>query len=77
MADDVTVLGYVAAAMEASLLGVPAMAFSLATRRNFDFGPREPFRAAPVGPPLMRERLAGNLLLNVNVPAGVEPQGTW
>ena len=37
MADDVTYSGTVAAAMEASLLGVPAIAFSLATRRKFEF----------------------------------------
>src|SRR6185295_19073030 len=43
MADDVTYSGTVAAAMEASLLGVPAMAFSLATRHDFDFGPAARF----------------------------------
>jgi 5'-nucleotidase len=36
MADDVTYSGTVAAAMEASLLGVPAIAFSLVTRQAFD-----------------------------------------
>src|SRR5207244_13571300 len=38
LADDVTYSGTVAAAMEASLLGVPAIAFSLVTRHHFDFG---------------------------------------
>ena len=33
LADDVTYSGTVAAAMEASLIGVPAIAFSLAARR--------------------------------------------
>ena len=37
LADDVTYSGTVAAAMEASLLGVPAMALSLATRERFEF----------------------------------------
>jgi 5'-nucleotidase len=74
MADDVTYSGTVAAAMEASLLGVPAMAFSLAIRRNFDFAPSARFARAFVAAAL-REPLPGNLLLNINVPAGVEPQG--
>src|SRR4029079_11378187 len=38
MADDVTYSGTVAAAMEASMLGGPAVGFSLATRERFDFG---------------------------------------
>jgi 5'-nucleotidase len=74
MADDVTYSGTVAAAMEASLLGVPAIAFSLATRRNFDFGPSARFARAFVAAAL-RQPLPVNLLLNVNLPAGVEPQG--
>jgi 5'-nucleotidase len=45
MADDVTYSGTVAAAMEASLLGVPAIAFSLVTRSRFDFGPAARFAA--------------------------------
>src|SRR5687768_7441485 len=35
LADDVTYSGTVAAAMEASILGVPAIAFSLVTRERF------------------------------------------
>src|SRR5512143_1320141 len=37
LADDVTYSGTVAAAMEASIMGVPAIAFSLAGRGSFDF----------------------------------------
>ena len=37
LADDVIYSGTVAAAMEGALLGVPAIAFSLATRRAFEF----------------------------------------
>lgn len=74
MADDVTYSGTVAAAMEASLLGVPAIAFSLVTRHAFDFGPAARFARALVGAAL-QEELPPNMLLNVNVPAEVEPEG--
>ena len=37
LADDVTYSGTVAAAMEACILGVPSIAFSLVSRRTFDF----------------------------------------
>ena len=74
MADDVTYSGTVAAAMEATLLGVPAIAFSLVARRQFDFThsarfARELTRAA-LGQPL-----PPRLLLNVNVPSKGEPRG--
>jgi 5'-nucleotidase len=74
MADDVTYSGTVAVAMEATLLGVPAIAFSLVARRNFEFThaarfARELTRAA-LGQPL-----PSRLLLNVNVPGKGEPRG--
>jgi len=74
LADDVTYSGTVAAAMEASLLGVPAIAFSLVTRRGFDFAPAARFARALVGAALAQP-LPPNMLLNVNVPADVEPDG--
>ena len=70
LADDVTYSGTVAAAMEASILGVPAIAFSLAARQRLRL--RRPPRASPAlvagGP--RREPLPRDLLLNVNVPPG-------
>jgi 5'-nucleotidase len=75
MADDVTYSGTVAAAMEASLLGVPAVAFSLATRSRFEFGPAARFAARFVQAALARAPLPRNMLINVNIPAGVEPEG--
>src|SRR5436309_756716 len=68
LADDVTYSGTVAAAMEASLLGIPAIAFSLVALRKFDFSHAARFvrsfaRAAlaqPLSPP--------RFLLNVNIP---------
>jgi 5'-nucleotidase len=74
LADDVTYSGTVAAAMEASIMGVPAMAFSLAGRGGSDFGPAARFARALVAAALERP-LPPRLLLNVNVPAGLEPQG--
>jgi len=74
LADDVTYSGTVAAAMEASLLGVPAIAFSLVTRRHFDFGPASRFARQLVAAAL-RQRLPANLLVNVNVPGHGEPKG--
>jgi 5'-nucleotidase len=69
LADDVTYSGTVAAAMEASLLGIPAIAFSLATRRDFAFGPAARFARGLVEAALRRPPRPG-MLLNVNVPPG-------
>ena len=74
LADDVTYSGTIAAAMEASIIGVPAIAFSLAGWGVHDFGPAARFARALVGAALARE-LPSRLLLNVNVPPGVEPDG--
>jgi 5'-nucleotidase len=73
MADDVTYSGTVAAAMEASLLGVPAIAFSLATRQEFEFGAAARFAHSFVKAALAQS--PPRMLINVNIPAGVEPRG--
>lgn len=69
LADDVTYSGTVAAAMEASLLGVPAIAFSLAARHEFRFEAAARFARSLVEAALARS-LPPGMLLNVNVPAG-------
>jgi len=74
LADDVTYSGTIAAAMEASIIGVPAIAFSLASRGSFDFAPAARFARALAAAALANE-LPANLLLNVNVPPGVDPDG--
>ncbi len=74
LADDVTYSGTVAAAMEASLLGVPAIAMSLAARGSFDFRPAARFARSLVAAAL-DQTLPPHMLLNVNVPGGVEPDG--
>jgi 5'-nucleotidase len=74
MADDVVYSGTVAAAMEATLLGVPAIAFSLVARgRGLDFGPSARF-ARELTRVALSQVLPPRLLLNVNVPVG-EPRG--
>ncbi len=69
LANDVLYSGTVAAAMEAALLGVHAIAVSLAGGPPFDFGEAARFAVA------LARRIAANpppapLLLNVNVPPG-------
>ncbi|MGB4598491.1 MAG: 5'/3'-nucleotidase SurE [Trichlorobacter sp.] len=68
LGDDITYSGTVAAAMEANLMGIPAMAVSLAT-----FGPTEYFPdagrvALQVATELTRNGLPQDTFLNVNVP---------
>jgi 5'-nucleotidase len=74
LADDVTYSGTLAAAMEASILGVPSIAFSLAMRQEFDFEPAARFARA-LAQAALRASLPPHLLLNVNVPGGREPGG--
>jgi 5'-nucleotidase len=74
LADDVTYSGTVAAAMEASLLGIPAIAFSLVTRTDFEFAAAARFARSLVAAALSRP-LPANMLLNVNIPAGTELRG--
>lgn len=68
LGDDITYSGTVAAAMEANLMGIPAIAVSLAT-----FGPTSHFPdAARVALKVAREMMANGLpedtFLNVNIP---------
>src|SRR6266849_3864994 len=71
LADDVTYSGTVAAAIEASLLGVPAIAFSLVTRHRFDFSHAARF-AQKLAAAVLAHPLPSKMLLNVNIPAGIE-----
>ena len=74
LADDVTYSGTVAAAMEASILGVPAIAFSLVARERFDFAPAARFARA-LAEAALRDDPPPHMLLNVNVPGQGEPLG--
>jgi 5'-nucleotidase len=74
LGDDVTYSGTVSAAMEGSLLGVPALAVSLLDAgEDADYGPaaREAVELTRL---LLEERGSGVTLVNVNVPRG-EPRG--
>jgi 5'-nucleotidase len=74
LADDVTYSGTVAAAMEACLLGVPSIAFSLVARRSFDFTHAARF-AKSLAASVLAAQPIERLLLNVNVPGNGEPKG--
>ena len=74
LADDVTYSGTVAAAMEASLIGVPSIAFSLVTRHKFDFGPSARF-ARSLADAALSQKLPPHMLINVNIPGGLDPEG--
>ena len=68
LADDVIYSGTVAAAMEGAILGVPAVAFSLVTRKTFAFEHAAEFAHSLVKT-LIAQTLPLRLLLNVNMPA--------
>jgi 5'-nucleotidase len=73
LANDVHYSGTVAAAIEGALLGVPALAISLAAPPPQDFEPAARFAAALARQMLDEARANGSpvpFLLNVNVPAG-------
>lgn len=67
LGDDVTYSGTVSAAMEGTLLGIPAFAISLDGEAGLDFGPAAAFARHLVREILAR-RLPAQTLLNVNVP---------
>lgn len=76
MGDDITYSGTVAAAMEATLMGVPAMAVSLESGRFLSEDFRHAARiAAALARQIAERGLPTDTLLNVNVPAG-QPRGT-
>src|SRR5437763_2072150 len=74
LGDDVTYSGTVAGAFEGALLGVAAMAVSLAAiRGEYDFGPSA--RAAQtMADAILRTPLPSRTFLNINVPGGL-PKG--
>jgi 5'-nucleotidase len=68
LADDVIYSGTVAAAMEGALLNVPSIAFSLATRKHFEFEHAAVFARSLVKA-AVATALPRRMLLNVNLPA--------
>ena len=75
LGDDVTYSGTVSGALEAALLGAPAIAVSLMRTPDwtFDFGPSASV-AHHVATHVLREGLPDRVFLNVNVPRGT-PRG--
>lgn len=75
LGDDITYSGTVSGALEAALLGAPAIAVSLMRTRDwtFDFGPSAVVAQA-VAVQVLREGLPERIFLNVNVPRGL-PKG--
>lgn len=73
LGDDATYSGTVAGALEATILGVPGLAFSLAAGRDWDF--REAAKvAAQMTAQALEVGLPDGVLLNINVPKGI-PNG--
>lgn len=70
LGDDATYSGTVAGALEAIVLGVPGLAFSLAASRNYDFTEAARF-AKQITEKAIRDGIPPDTLLNVNVPKGV------
>ena len=74
LGDDVTYSGTVAGALEAALLGIPAIAVSLkSTRSAYDFGPAARVATA-IAEAVLRRPLPSRTFLNINIPSG-EPAG--
>jgi len=69
LGDDATYSGTVAGALEATILGVPGLAFSLVARENFDFSEAARFAVVAVRKAL-EEGLPEGTLLNINIPRG-------
>jgi 5'-nucleotidase len=67
LGDDITYSGTVSAAMEATLLGVPAIAVSLVARERFDFAPAAAF-TRQLAHVVLDDHMPPDTLLNVNVP---------
>jgi 5'-nucleotidase len=69
LGDDASYSGTVAGALEATILGVPGLAFSLVANRSWDFA--ESVRIArEVTERALRDGIPDGTLLNVNIPKG-------
>jgi 5'-nucleotidase len=67
LGDDITYSGTVSAAIEGTILGIPAFAISLTARKNFDFSHSVSF-AVRLSRHILKNGLPPNTFLNVNVP---------
>ena len=69
LGDDTTYSGTVAGALEGTIYGIPAIAMSLVTRRDFNFKYAAEF-AVFAAKKVLEEGLPPGTLLNINVPVG-------
>src|SRR5919107_1547431 len=69
LGDDATYSGTVAGALEATILGVPGLAFSLVARENFEFTHAARF-AVTAARKVLTDGLPEGTLLNINIPPG-------
>ncbi|HEX6623449.1 MAG TPA: 5'/3'-nucleotidase SurE [Pyrinomonadaceae bacterium] len=69
LGDDASYSGTVAGALEATILGVPGLAFSLVARENFDFTEAARFAVVTVRK-VLETGLPEGTLLNINIPRG-------
>ncbi len=69
LGDDATYSGTVAGALEATILGVPGLAFSLVSREQFDFTEAARFAVTAMRK-VLTEGLPEGTLLNINIPRG-------
>ena len=67
LCDDISYSGTVAAAFEATILGIPAIAVSLASRTSSNFKPAAEFIKQLI-PKVILEGLPENTFLNINIP---------
>jgi 5'-nucleotidase len=67
LGDDISYSGTISAAFEATILGIPAFAISLAARKNFKFKPASLF-ATRLAKVILKQGLPPDTFLNVNVP---------
>ncbi len=68
LGDDITYSGTVAAAMEATLMGIPALAVSLATFGATEYFPDAAQIALLVVKEMIRQKLPADTFLNLNIP---------
>ncbi len=73
LGDDISYSGTVSAAMEGTLLGVPSVAISLASKNSFDFEAAAKY-ALLIAQHVIENKLPDDTLLNVNVPDLSESQ---
>lgn len=76
LGDDITYSGTVSAAIEATILGIPAFAVSLVARKNFNFIHAASF-AKSLAQNILEFGLPRHTFLNVNVPSGRIPPRSY